>query len=94
MAAVVGDSLGELATMAISGVLSCEDGLRPVATRASMVRDKWGPERGAMLAIQAELETVKGIISCSFDVADEPTRSPEVACFHGPMSQVVMEQIE
>lgn len=100
VAAVVGHSFGELAAMTVSGALSWEDGLRLVATRASLIRDKWGPEHGAMLAIQAKVETVEEIISSSFEITDVPTRRPEVACYNGPMSQVVVgaesqiEQIE
>ena len=78
--AVVGHSLGELAAMAVSGVLSLENALKLVATRASLITSKWGPDRGTMLIIQATSETVQDILSNS---------DAEIACFNTPQSQVV-----
>lgn len=47
--AIVGHSFGELTAMVVSGVLSLRDGLKLIASRASLMATKWGPERGTML---------------------------------------------
>ena len=47
--AVIGHSFGELTAMVISGVLSLRDGLKLITSRASLMANKWGPERGPCL---------------------------------------------
>lgn len=83
--AVLGHSLGELTALAVSDILSLEDALRLVATRASLITSNWGPERGVMLLIQASAEVVRDIISVSSKGNDV-----EIACFNAPESQVVV----
>lgn len=89
VAAVVGHSFGELTAMVVSGVLSLEDGLRLVASRASLMRNKWGPERGAMLAVHTTSDTVRKIID-TVKGANSTVTTLEIACFNGPRSQVVV----
>lgn len=86
-AAVVGHSFGELVSLCISGVLSLEDSMKMIAGRAKVIRDSWGPEKGSMIAIDAELEHAEGILAeanslCK--VAGEV--APTIACFNGPRS--------
>jgi acyl transferase domain-containing protein len=83
-ACVIGHSFGELTAMAVSGVLSLEDALRLVATRAQLMVTKWGPERGTMLAIFAPISVVARIIEAiGSDLL-------EIACFNAANSQVVV----
>jgi acyl transferase domain-containing protein len=63
-ACIIGHSFGELSALAVSGVLSIEDTLKLVATRAQLMATKWGPERGTMLAIFAPIAVVTRI-GCS-----------------------------
>ncbi|KAI1386651.1 putative polyketide synthase [Hypoxylon trugodes] len=88
--AVVGHSFGELTAMAVSGVLSLEDGLQLVATRASLMSSKWGPERGTMLAIHADPSMIHEIIAGVNTTNPETQGGLEIACFNGPRSQVVV----
>lgn len=88
--AVLGHSLGELTAMVVSGVLSLEDGLKLVASRASLVHHKWGPERGTMLAIHAAGKEITEIIAAVKAVKEVYSESLEVACFNGPRSYVVV----
>ena len=83
--AVIVHSLGELTALAVSNVLSLEDALNLVATRASLITSNWGPDRGTMLLIQASAEVVQ-------DVLSHPSKSNdvEIACFNAPESQVVV----
>ncbi|KAK7994018.1 hypothetical protein PG989_007399 [Apiospora arundinis] len=93
VAGIVGHSLGELAALAVSGVLSLEDMLRVVYMRAELMKTKFGNEKGAMLAIHAKLETVKAIIEGAKE------RSPkgdqlEIACYNSTTSHVVVGSTE
>ncbi|AEO64805.1 polyketide synthase [Thermothielavioides terrestris NRRL 8126] len=83
--AVVGHSFGELTALCISGVLSLQDTARMIAARAKLVRDAWGAERGAMMAIEADLDVVQSIIeSHNRDLVDDVPIN--IACYNGPRS--------
>lgn len=86
VAAVVGHSLGELAALAVSGVLSLEDALKVVYRRAELIKRRWGPEGGAMVAIHAPLETVEAVIGAV--VKDGGVL--EVACHNSLNSHVAV----
>ncbi|KAI0141207.1 BcPKS16, polyketide synthase [Xylariaceae sp. FL1272] len=81
---VIGHSLGELTALVVSGVLSLEDGLRFVATRASLISSTWGDEKGAMLAIHSSEKPMDEI----FSIADHP--QVEVACYNSGHDQVIV----
>lgn len=80
--AVVGHSFGELTALAVSGVLSLQDALKLVGTRAALMQSKWGPHKGTMLLIGAGTEVVRKIIAGSQGV--------EIACHNAPASQIVV----
>ncbi|KAF7898017.1 uncharacterized protein EAF01_008983 [Botrytis porri] len=84
--AVVGHSFGELTAMTVAGVLSLQDGIKLIATRASLMQTKWDPEKGTMLAIHANKERVQDIIAC----IDSGAGDLEIACFNAPTSQIVV----
>ncbi|KAI1393305.1 uncharacterized protein F4822DRAFT_423774 [Hypoxylon trugodes] len=84
-AAVVGHSFGELTALAISQVLSLEDAMKMVANRAAIVRDSWGSEKGAMMAIEADLADVEKLLAESNQKV--PNEKPaSIACYNGPRS--------
>ncbi|KAF7889246.1 hypothetical protein EAF00_009546 [Botryotinia globosa] len=83
---VVGHSFGELTAMTVAGVLSLQDGIKLIATRASLMQTKWGPERGTMLAIHANKERVQDIIAC----INSGVGKLEIACFNAPTSQIIV----
>ncbi|KAI0161034.1 putative polyketide synthase [Hypoxylon sp. FL1284] len=88
--AVIGHSFGELTAMTVCGVLSLEDGLKLVSSRASLMQTEWGPERGTMLAVSTTPEVASKLITAVM-VADRRARdSLEIACFNGPKSQVLV----
>ncbi|PYH92918.1 polyketide synthase [Aspergillus ellipticus CBS 707.79] len=84
--AIVGHSLGELTALAVSGVLSLTEILKLIAYRATLMQTKWGPERGTMMAIHANLETVRGIV-CSVESVGEAL---EIACHNSRTSHIVV----
>ncbi|KAJ5675962.1 hypothetical protein N7462_008859 [Penicillium macrosclerotiorum] len=84
---VVGHSLGHLAAMSISGVLTLEDGLKLVCGRARLMQTEWGPERGAMISIEADLNKVKSLIAAVTKMCGDEV---EIACYNGPTSYVIV----
>ena len=84
--AVVGHSFGELTALVVSGVLSLEDGMKLVATRASLMKTRWGPDRGAMLAIHGTVDVVRSAI----ENLPPDHRDVEIACYNSPASQVAV----
>ncbi|AEO68597.1 uncharacterized protein THITE_2079455 [Thermothielavioides terrestris NRRL 8126] len=77
--AVVGHSFGELVALCISGVLSLRDALKMVIGRAAVIRESWGPEKGAMMAVEGDQQLVESLLAASGSGAT-------IACFNGPRS--------
>ena len=83
IAAVIGYSFGELTTLCITDVLSLKDTMQIVATRAKLVRDCWGLDRGSNLIVEADLQDVNKLLvkSC---YPSKDRRPVTIACFNGP----------
>ncbi|KAJ0115250.1 Conidial yellow pigment biosynthesis polyketide synthase [Diaporthe amygdali] len=82
VAAVVGHSFGELTTLCVSGALSLQDASRMIARRAQLIRDRWGSDPGAMMAVEADQSLVRELVA-------EASRSGapvDIACYNGPRS--------
>ena len=84
--AVVGQSFGELTALAVSGILSLEDGLKLIGTRARLMQTKWGPDRGTMLAVHGSIDVVQDLINR----IPSSCQKVEIACYNGPMFQVAV----
>ncbi|KAF6806725.1 Iterative polyketide synthase CazM 3 [Colletotrichum sojae] len=84
--AAVGHSFGQITALCVSGVLSLADTLKLVVGRARLVKEQWGPESGAMLALQADIREVQTILDRYRDQVDYV----EIACFNGPRNHVVV----
>jgi acyl transferase domain-containing protein/nucleoside-diphosphate-sugar epimerase/acyl carrier protein len=81
--AVVGHSFGELTALCIAGVLKISDAVKMVAGRAGVVRDFWGPEKGAMMAVEADLDVVQSLLNiANAKCADEEPAI--IGCYNGP----------
>ncbi|KAF5962587.1 polyketide synthase [Fusarium bulbicola] len=72
--ALTGHSFGEITALCVSGTLSLEDAVKLVGSRALAVRDHWGVDHGAMMAVVAEIACHNG--PRSFTLAG-PTRAIE-----------------
>ncbi|KAI1374273.1 putative polyketide synthase [Hypoxylon crocopeplum] len=83
--AVVGHSFGELTALCISQVLSLEDTVSMIVNRASLIRDAWGPDKGAMMAVsEADLADVQKLL---LEANSKHEASPaSIACYNGPRS--------
>ncbi|KAK1976833.1 beta-ketoacyl synthase domain-containing protein [Colletotrichum cereale] len=88
--AVVGHSFGQLTAICVSGVLSLPDALKLVAGRASLIEKHWGPEPGAMIALQADEKQVSKIL----EQVNNQVDYAEIACFNGPRNHVVVGSLE
>ncbi|KAL2823450.1 hypothetical protein BDW59DRAFT_163230 [Aspergillus cavernicola] len=80
VAAVIGHSFGELTALCVSGVLSLPGALTVVVRRAILIRDKWGADVGAMLAVEGDKNHLDQYLEGS---------SASIACFNGPQSFTV-----
>ncbi|KAI1377954.1 putative polyketide synthase [Hypoxylon crocopeplum] len=74
--AIVGHSFGELTALCVSGVLSVKDTLKMIFGRAKIIRDGWGPEKGAMMAVEADRDVVERLLA-------ESNSEVTIACFNG-----------
>ncbi|KAI0124996.1 hypothetical protein BJ170DRAFT_673048 [Xylariales sp. AK1849] len=83
ISAVVGHSFGEITALCVSGVLSLADTVKLVAGRARLVRDAWGPDFGAMIAVEADISLVQDLLREANGISDG---SAGIACYNGPRS--------
>lgn len=83
---VIGHSFGQLTALCVSGALSLEDTLKLISGRASLIKTKWGNERGSMITVDASLEKARKLVS----LANEAGHKVEIACYNGPTSYVVV----
>ncbi|EXJ93208.1 hypothetical protein A1O3_01765 [Capronia epimyces CBS 606.96] len=85
---LIGHSIGQITALCVSGQLSVRDGLKLIAGRASLIRDHWGTESGTMIAVEADEQTIEELTSAI--VSTNATHKPEIACYNGRTSHVVV----
>ncbi|KAI8635190.1 putative polyketide synthase [Xylariaceae sp. FL1651] len=83
--AVVGHSFGELTALCVSQVLSVKDTLKMIISRATLIQDTWGPEKGAMMAVESELSNVEKLLADVTSVTGG-NKVASIACYNGPKS--------
>ena len=86
--ALVGHSFGQLTALCVSGSISLEDGLKLVCGRASLMQTHWGGERGAMISVEADINTILNLISSTNIPGSD--HEVEIACYNGPTSHVLV----
>ena len=59
---MIGHSFGQLTALCVADSLSLEDGVRLISTRARLIRDRWGPETGIMLAVEGDRQEVRDLL--------------------------------
>ncbi|KAF4898800.1 Methylphloroacetophenone synthase [Colletotrichum fructicola] len=82
VAKLVGHSFGELTATCVSGILSLSDGLKLVAGRARLMKEKWGPDPGSMLLVETDPVSLGRLLNSD-------TVNVEVACHNGPRLTVI-----
>ncbi|KAJ8106264.1 hypothetical protein OPT61_g9652 [Boeremia exigua] len=85
VAAVVGHSFGEITALCVAGALSLRDALSLVSARARLVRDTWGPDSGAMLAVEADEKLVQELL-LEANTSPDSDELASIACYNGPRS--------
>ncbi|PSN66473.1 ketoacyl-synt-domain-containing protein [Corynespora cassiicola Philippines] len=85
VSALVGHSFGELVAQTVAGVFTLADGLRVISRRACLIRDSWSEDRGAMMAVEAELKIVETVLARA-NGKDTSGYPSGVACSNGPRS--------
>lgn len=83
---LLGHSFGQLSALCVAGSISLEDTFRLVAGRARLVRDAWGADRGAMLAVECTRADLDHAVS---QVNVEDGLRVEVACYNGSQQFVL-----
>ena len=86
VAAVVGHSFGELTALCISGSLSLGDTITLIARRAAIIRDRWGPDHGAMIAVEGNKDDIMRLIYDAHRKGPTNIAPATIACFNGPYS--------
>ncbi|KAJ8123649.1 hypothetical protein O1611_g9543 [Lasiodiplodia mahajangana] len=84
--AVVGHSFGELTALCVSQVLSVKDTLKMIISRATLIQDAWGPEKGAMMAVESELPIVEKFLNDVAANSADSSKAASIACYNGPKS--------
>lgn len=85
VAAVVGHSFGELTALCVSGILSLTDALKMISGRAFLIKNCWGPDKGSMMAVEADLGDVDTLLDL-LSKAVPGEKAATIACFNGPRS--------
>jgi acyl transferase domain-containing protein/acyl carrier protein/SAM-dependent methyltransferase len=81
---LVGHSFGELTALCVAQVLSLEDTVKMIARRAAIVREVWGVDKGAMMAVDGDIADVEKLL---LDANSQHTSAPaSIACYNGPRS--------
>ncbi|KAL5333958.1 hypothetical protein BJX70DRAFT_379619 [Aspergillus crustosus] len=84
--AVVGHSFGELTALCVSGILSIQDAVKLVAGRARLIRDEWGSDKGAMVAVEADESVVHEVLQEARSASPTEEHPASIACYNGPRS--------
>ncbi|EFX04833.1 polyketide synthase [Grosmannia clavigera kw1407] len=91
--AVVGHNFGEITALCVAGVLSLKDTVRLVVARAQLVQSAWGPDTGAMMAIEADEAQVHDVLQKANTDSTSAT-SAAIACYNGPRSFTIAGSTE
>jgi acyl transferase domain-containing protein len=82
LAAVIGHSFGELTALCVSQTLSLEDALKLIITHARLVRDAWSQEKGAVMAVEANLSDLNRLLAQSADACADGETPATIACYN------------
>nr|UBX54556.1 poliketide synthase [Aspergillus sp.] len=59
----VGHSFGELTALCVSGAVSLRDAVKLISGRARLIQEKWGADKGSMIAVEADISDVEALIA-------------------------------
>jgi thioester reductase-like protein/SAM-dependent methyltransferase/acyl carrier protein len=67
----------------VSGILTLEETLEMIIGRATVIRDHWGSDKGAMMAVEGDYELVNQLLQQSNQASGSQAT---IACYNGPKS--------
>ena len=83
---IIGHSFGQLTALCVSGSISLLQTMQLISGRAKLIRDFWGPERGTMLSVESNDETVRKLLSLANQTSEHRV---DIACFNSPSTHVL-----
>ena len=86
VSAVIGHSFGQLTALCVSGSMSLLQAMQLISGRAKLIKDLWGPERGTMLSVESDEQTVRKLLSLANQTSEYCV---EIACFNSPSTHVL-----
>lgn len=63
VASVVGHSFGELIALCVSNAVSLKDAVKMISGRARLIKERWGADKGSMIAVEADLSDVEALLA-------------------------------
>jgi acyl transferase domain-containing protein/acyl carrier protein len=87
--AVIGHSFGELTALCTSGVLTLKDALRLIISRATVIRDSWGTEKGSMVVVEGTEDEVLKILE-----EVDPSLGASIACYNAPRWHTIAGSVD
>ena len=91
--ALVGHSFGELTALCVSEVVTLKDAIKIISHRAHLIQDKWGIEKGSMMATEGSLADVEALMNKS-NKALGSRGQLSIACYNGPSSFTLAGSVE
>lgn len=83
---MIGHSFGQISALCVANSISTRDAFRFIAGRARLIRDRWGPDCGAMLSIECDESDLENIVDRANATDDFRV---DIACYNGPRSFVL-----
>ncbi|KAI9660606.1 MAG: Type I Iterative PKS [Bathelium mastoideum] len=86
---IIGHSFGQLTAFCVAGAIDLLTALKLIQGRATLMRDHWGPDKGAMLAVDCPASTVSPLLSLVENTVDIACfNSESTLVFTGPVANV------
>ncbi|KAI1332134.1 hypothetical protein F5Y16DRAFT_421412 [Xylariaceae sp. FL0255] len=82
--AVVGHSFGEISALCISGALELRDALRMVTQRATIIRNVWSADSGAMMMADGDEDLIRDLVAEVNRKVSISRQQCCIACYNGP----------
>ncbi|KAK2736191.1 Type I Iterative PKS [Myotisia sp. PD_48] len=81
--ALVGHSFGQLTALCVSGAITLSDALKLISGRAILIEKRWNQNRGYLLNVDGDIQTVQEMI------ASIPDETIEIACYNTPTNHTL-----
>lgn len=83
---MVGHSFGQFAALCVADSISLKDAFLFASSRARLIRDCWGPDRGTMLSVECDKDELEAVVR---QVNSTSGVHVDFACYNGPRSFVL-----